>query len=794
MTVHAGPYRLGRGLLDDSGLSGGAFAVLYEATDAEGHKLVGKIARPSDAGLSATESWRFDDDGRPVPVHIPAVAKRRRVGEESLVQELFQDDLEQILVSEAALLVWDAGRLLPLSYGVWQTPQKGRSIPVLVMERLEGRSIGSIPDILAVLDALAAAAERGTLPFHGDLKPEHVFIGESGEVRLCDPAPRLNDPDLRAFTPMYNPQSHEGPTADAAACATILRYVIRSGDVAWRWCSELLDHPQPPAWADSHTAAVSALRSELADPTAPPVGWVVPTLPDRYGRAGGFMPTQPTAPAGLQTTEPEFPRTLDPDRISTVGFQPIKPIGWGIKQSVTLLHPDEHANFIASTEPLAVHIDSDEYAASQLVLARREFPGFYEIAGGWLTLNSGHRAVWRTFSWTPTGGQPVTQLQAYVANDGTGYTATGTATTHLWPQYEASFHELVRTIEVCEPADVQTPRPPAPSGSTADVSRPSVPEIAASDERVPVTASHDTPASGGELGAEFARPNVTLADVAGLDDVKQHIDVRLMAPLRNPEMAAKFGKSPSGGLLMWGPPGCGKTYIARALAGSLDIDFCAIGMDEVLDMWIGSSERNLAAVFKAARAHAPAALFFDEVDALGGRRSRMGVHVVQRSLVSVLLTELDGATRDNTGVFTISATNLPWDVEPALRRPGRFDRTLFVPPPDLAARSGILAGRLTSVPISTDLDLPRIALIARGLSGADVGAIVDRAVDEAFTRSVEAGREIVVNQAHLEKAASSASSSILDWIQIATTAAEASNDTELYEPFLRWLDRRDRGR
>ncbi len=789
MVIQAGPYRLGRNLLDDRGLSGGAFASVFEATDADGRMLVGKIARPHHPGRTATESWRIGDDGRRVPVHIPAVLWRDPATDQSPEPDLGGHDLEQILLTEAGLLERDAGRLLPRTHGVWNINQPGRQIPVLVMEHLGGRSIGTILEVVALLEALGAAADRSSIPFHGDLKTEHIFIGERGEMRICDPAPRMTDPHLRAFTPMYNPQCHDGPAADAAACATILRHLIQAGDEVWNWCAELLDQANPPAWAENHHNAASVLRAELANPTGPPSGWVMPPLPDRYGRRDNTAPLPSVGPTVGRTIEPE-PKssdTLDPDRISTVGFQPIRPFGWDVKQSVTLSQPDGHANFIAATEPLALHFDSDEYAANQLGLARREFPGFYEIAGGWLTLNSGHRAVWRTFSWKPTDGLPVTQLQMYVAHDGTGYTATGTAPTHLWPRYEAPFNELMHTIKVGEPADVQPPPQSAATGSTAGVPRSADTEIASSHERVPVSAGHGTPESVGQ----FERPQITLAEIAGLDDVKQHIDVRLMAPLRNPEMAARFGKSPSGGLLMWGPPGCGKTYIARALAGSLDIDFCAIGMDEVLDMWIGNSEKNLAAVFRAARAHAPAALFFDEADALGGRRSRMGVHVVQRSLVSVLLTELDGATRDNTGVFTIGATNLPWDVEPALRRPGRFDRTLFVPPPDLAARSGILAGRLASVPIGTDLDLPRIARKAVGLSGADVGAIVDRAIDEAFTQSVEKGREIVVDQRHLEKAASSASSSILDWIQIATTAAEASNDTDLYEPFLRWLDRCD---
>jgi transitional endoplasmic reticulum ATPase len=294
---------------------------------------------------------------------------------------------------------------------------------------------------------------------------------------------------------------------------------------------------------------------------------------------------------------------------------------------------------------------------------------------------------------------------------------------------------------------------------------------------------------------EFTRPVVTLSDVAGLDDVKQLLDVRLFAPLQNPALAARFGKVPSGGLLMWGPPGCGKTYLARAIAGSLGIAFCSVGLDEVLDMWLGNSEKNLAALFAAARSSAPCAVFLDEADALGGRRSRMGAgSAAMRSIVSVLLTELDGAIRDNSGVFTIGATNMPWDIDPALRRPGRFDRTVFVPPPDQAARVGILAGRLSSVPLGKRLDLNRVASILRGCSGADVAATVDRAVDAAFTQSLSSDREVPVDQDLLEQAAQETPSSIVDWVETATVVAETSSDVELYRPFVQWLRRRDRDR
>jgi SpoVK/Ycf46/Vps4 family AAA+-type ATPase len=197
-------------------------------------------------------------------------------------------------------------------------------------------------------------------------------------------------------------------------------------------------------------------------------------------------------------------------------------------------------------------------------------------------------------------------------------------------------------------------------------------------------------------------------------------------------------------------------------------------------------------VFAEARRNAPAVLFFDEVDAIGGRRSRMGVHATMRSVVSVLLTELDGAVRDNSGVFTVAASNLPWDIDPALRRPGRLDKTVFVPPPDHSARVGILANRLSGTQIGLDLDLGRIASMTEGCSGADVSAVVDDAIDTAIAATLEEGHEVPVGQAELEAAAARTRPSITDWVTMATVAAESSDDEELYGPFLDWLQDRRR--
>lgn len=184
-------------------------------------------------------------------------------------------------------------------------------------------------------------------------------------------------------------------------------------------------------------------------------------------------------------------------------------------------------------------------------------------------------------------------------------------------------------------------------------------------------------------GDAWAFENVTstLADVGGMQSVKDRLTMAFLAPLRNPEIRKLYGKSLNGGLLLYGPPGCGKTYIARALAGELGAAFMNIKISDVMARYFGESEANLHELFETARANAPVVFFLDEIDAIGMRRADMG-YSGMRSVTNQLLMELDGIGSDNEGVFVLAATNTPWDVDPALRRPGRFDRSVAVLPPD----------------------------------------------------------------------------------------------------------------
>jgi SpoVK/Ycf46/Vps4 family AAA+-type ATPase len=166
------------------------------------------------------------------------------------------------------------------------------------------------------------------------------------------------------------------------------------------------------------------------------------------------------------------------------------------------------------------------------------------------------------------------------------------------------------------------------------------------------------------------RPALRLTDVAGMTAVKQRLETAFLAPMQHPELRRLYAKSLRGGLVLYGPPACGKMFIARAVAGELGARFMAVSFADVIDMFVGQSERNIHDLFVLARRNAPCVLFLDEVDALGQKRTPVAVHPM-RSAVNQLLLELDDVAASNDGVFLLAATNHPWDVDSALRRPGR---------------------------------------------------------------------------------------------------------------------------
>ena len=293
---------------------------------------------------------------------------------------------------------------------------------------------------------------------------------------------------------------------------------------------------------------------------------------------------------------------------------------------------------------------------------------------------------------------------------------------------------------------------------------------------------------GGKIGGEVTeveRPDLSLADVGGMHNVKKRLRTAFLAPLENPALRRMYGKSLRGGLLLYGPPGCGKTFIARATAGELGARFIGVGLHDVLDMYLGESERKLHELFENARRSAPCVLFFDEVDALGRKRSHLR-HSAGREVVVQFLSELDSFGSDNEGVFVLAATNHPWDVDTALRRPGRLDRMLLVLPPDQDAREAILEFHLRDRPVG-DLDVPSIAARTDLYSGADLAHLVESAVEYALEDSVESGTARPILMDDLERALADIRPSTIPWLQTARNFAMYAAEGGAYDELIDYL-------
>jgi SpoVK/Ycf46/Vps4 family AAA+-type ATPase len=326
------------------------------------------------------------------------------------------------------------------------------------------------------------------------------------------------------------------------------------------------------------------------------------------------------------------------------------------------------------------------------------------------------------------------------------------------------------------------PDPPAPKPTIEDLERQNPAPLA---ERLRI--GDDEPIDPEPGLAE--RPDINFADVGGMADVKERIRMAIIYPFQRPEMFAAYGKQAGGGLLLYGPPGCGKTYIARATAGEVGARFLSVGISDILDMWHGQSEHKLHALFETARRARPTVLFFDEVEAIGGNRLDMRQHF-QRTLVNQLLAEMDGAEGDNTNILIIGATNSPWHVDSALRRPGRFDKVVFVAPPDEEARREVLRLHLRGKPAGEDVDVARLARETEGFSGADLRALVDSAAEEALQEAMRTGQIKPLTTNLLLRALKIQKPSTAEWLNTAKNYAIYSNEGGFYDDVAAYLRKR----
>ncbi|KAB8151468.1 AAA family ATPase [Kordia sp. TARA_039_SRF] len=290
-----------------------------------------------------------------------------------------------------------------------------------------------------------------------------------------------------------------------------------------------------------------------------------------------------------------------------------------------------------------------------------------------------------------------------------------------------------------------------------------------------------------EDGLSFLKkPTTNFASIGGMDNIKKEIDLKIIKPLEHRDLYKAYGKKIGGGILLYGPPGCGKTHIARATAGEINANFISVGINDILDMWIGNSEKNLHEIFETARKNTPCVIFIDEIDALGANRNDVN-KTSGRTVINQFLAELDGIDADNDGILVLGATNAPWHLDPAFRRPGRFDRIIFVSPPDVEAKAAIFNIHLQEKPTET-IDYMALAKAAKEFSGADIQAAIDVAVETKLEASFKDGIPKPLSTKDILKAIKKIKPSTKEWFVSSKNYALYANDSGLYDDILAYLN------
>ena len=271
-------------------------------------------------------------------------------------------------------------------------------------------------------------------------------------------------------------------------------------------------------------------------------------------------------------------------------------------------------------------------------------------------------------------------------------------------------------------------------------------------------------------------------------ELKEELRINIIYPMQKPEIYEAYGKKVGGGILLYGPPGCGKTHLARAVAGELRANFLSIGLNDILDMYIGNSEKNLSNLFEMARSKAPSVLFIDEIDALGAKRGSNNSSNL-KTMTTHFLTEMDGIHAENDKVLVLGATNEPWGVDSAFRRPGRFDKVIFVPPPDLEARIEIL--KLHSREKNVDPTVPweKLAKSMEHFSGADIAQVVDQAVERAVSDAIRSGDLRPVTHEDFQIALKKRKATTMEWLRRSRNYVNFANKDGYYDDLAEFLER-----
>ncbi len=273
----------------------------------------------------------------------------------------------------------------------------------------------------------------------------------------------------------------------------------------------------------------------------------------------------------------------------------------------------------------------------------------------------------------------------------------------------------------------------------------SLPAQGGAPQAAPSARGERTPTAEGTTPVEtwlvHEKPTIKLDDVAGLEQAKEQIRIRMIYPFTHPDMAKHFGIKTGGGILLYGPPGTGKTMLAKAVAGEIDAAFFVVKPSDIMSQWVGIAEQNIAKLFAAAKASDKSIIFIDEVEALVPRRSQSWSTVMQR-VVPQMLQEMEGfqSKRGDKALLFMGATNEPWSLDEAILRPGRLDEKVYIPLPEKAARLEIFKANLKDAPLAEGVSLEEAVKATEKYSGADIRHICERASHIPFLESVKTGQ------------------------------------------------------
>ncbi|WP_340818529.1 AAA family ATPase [Methanolobus sp. WCC4] len=277
-------------------------------------------------------------------------------------------------------------------------------------------------------------------------------------------------------------------------------------------------------------------------------------------------------------------------------------------------------------------------------------------------------------------------------------------------------------------------------------------------------------------------PDTGFSDIGGLEDVKEEIRKAIIYPFTHQELYEMYGQKAGEGILLYGPPGCGKTMMAKAAAKECGADFISVKTSSIVSKWVGASEKNIKQVFDIARGEERSIIFFDEIDSIAGRRSESEDYA--KRVVNELLAQMDGVDTATDNLLILAATNEPWAIDPALRRPGRFSKLVFVPEPDLEAREAILKIHLKKRPLDEDVDIKQLAELTNSYSGADLAAICQEAADIPLGEALRGGEPRKIGLRDFRTVLEKRKPSIISWYIEARSAIRKSGEEQVFSELL----------